>query len=303
LRRSTEIKAPIRSLKLQIREYKNMKNLFRTTAATIALMLPASLVSCSTTPDVTDVKAIILEIEKELAITPTLFVGKVANSNAYVAIENRGGKVEVYICDGTETTITIATWLDGTLINGTLAATSEDGASVTGTLTGNTISGTFKLANNSSLNFTAALSDQAPANLWQNLSDFGNPTTIGISERLGWIVLPDGTQKGGKSPTVAVVEQINPSTGSSDDVGGINSGTAPPTIVPTNEADFRENCQNIYSSDVANQEALDGDGLTGNAKKHYITRIKIMIRFARNEWKNQGCQAKFGNIGNPDFFA
>jgi hypothetical protein len=279
-----------------------MKNLFRTTVATLALMLPASLISCGTTPEVTDVKAIILEIENELAITPTLFVGKVANSNAYVAIERRGDKVEVYICDGTATTITIATWLDGTLINGTLAATSaEDGASVTGTLTGNTISGTFKLANNSSLNFTATLSDQAPANLWQNVSNFGNPSTTEPFERLGWIVLPDGTQKGGKSPAVAVAEQINPSTGSGEE-GGSNSGTLPPEIVPTNET-LLETCNNIFNSDLKNQAALDGDGLTGKAKKEYITQIKIMIRFGRNQWKSQGCQKEFGDIGNPGFVA
>jgi hypothetical protein len=147
-----------------------MKMMFRTAILAATLTFPALLAACgsSTTPAVTqtelEAQLIEAQVDQELAVKPALFVGKTSDPNVYVAIVNRNGKIEVYICDGTPTKISVATWFEGTLKDGVLAGTAENGSSPSGTLTGETISGTFKLPNNSSLAFTASRSDQLPAN-------------------------------------------------------------------------------------------------------------------------------------------
>jgi hypothetical protein len=219
-----------------------MKMMFRTAILAATLTFPALLAACgsSTTPAVTqtelEAQLIEAQVDQELAVKPALFVGKTSDPNVYVAIVNRNGKIEVYICDGTPTKISVATWFEGTLKDGVLAGTAENGSSPSGTLTGETISGTFKLPNNSSLAFTASRSDQLPANSWQAFSGVKNPTFLSTGEpivfRKGWIVLPDGTQRGGasKQPNPGITENINSTTGPTNDNDVVGTGTNPDPV-------------------------------------------------------------------------
>jgi hypothetical protein len=274
-----------------------MKWMFRTALLAATLTLPALLAACgSTTAPVaapTELQLLEASIDAELAIPLTLFVGKVAGSNAYVAITNRDGKVEAYICDGTTTTISVATWFEGSLKDGVLAGTAENGSSLSGTLTGETISGTFKSPNNSSLTFTALKSNQAITNLWQTFSDSGNPTAG--TQHLGWIVLPDGTQRGGKSPSVAVVEQINPSTGQTSEGGLPPGGANPPVIAPT-EGELTRSCRELNNKYVQLVQRLS---FGGTKEQRAATRAEM--KNARGSWASDGCDVFFGNIGAGNF--
>jgi hypothetical protein len=274
-----------------------MKWMFRTALLAATLTLPALLAACGTTTAPvaapTELQLLEASIDAELAIPLTLFVGKVAGSNAYVAITNRDGKVEAYICDGTTTTISVATWFEGSLKDGVLAGTATDGSSLSGTLSGETISGTFKLPNNSSLTFTALKSNQAITNLWQTFSDSGNPTAG--TQHLGWIVLPDGTQRGGKSPSVAVVEQINPSTGQTSEGGLPPGGANPPVIEPT-ESELKRSCRelnNHYGTLVIR--------LTFGGTKEQRDATRAEMKNARASWASDGCDVFFGKIGEGNF--
>jgi hypothetical protein len=277
---------------------KYMKWMFRTALLAATLTLPALLAACGSTTTApvaapTELELLEASIDAELAIPLTLFVGKVAGSNAYVAITNRDGKVEAYICDGTTTTISVATWFEGSLKDGVLAGTATDGSSLSGTLTGETISGTFKSPNNSSLTFTALKSNQAITNLWQAFSDFGNPTAG--TQHLGWIVLPDGTQRGGKSPSVEVVEQINPSTGQTSDDGLPVGGGAPPVIVPT-ESELKRFCR-----ELSTQYILLTVRLTFGGTKEQRDATRTEMKNARGAWHSNGCDVFFGKIGKGNF--
>jgi hypothetical protein len=126
------------------------------------------------------------ELASLLEGTPaTSFVGAIEGTELYIGVIRRGESVEAYVCDGAQT----AAWFTGTAAGSQLSAAneritltaSESAAGLAGSVT---IDGT-------DFGFNAVPSAY-PADVWQAFGLADNGEFL----RGGWIVLPDGTQRG-----------------------------------------------------------------------------------------------------------
>jgi serine/threonine-protein kinase len=118
------------------------------------------------------------------------FVGKVDGSDAFIAIVlHTNGEVTAYVCDSA----IISEWFKGSVTGSSLDLTNASGARLTADLAADSFNGTFTLAGGSALNFSVTEEDQ-PAGLYR-----GEDTVDGVDLVAGWIVLPDGDQRGAVS--------------------------------------------------------------------------------------------------------
>jgi hypothetical protein len=117
------------------------------------------------------------------------YVGKVDGTDAYIALVTGSGKVAGYICDSA----TISIWIPAATVSGNSASlVSRKGAAVGQvTWSGSTASGTVTI-DGASHAFTAQLAT-GDAGLYRAVQ--GTPGAAGSIE-VGWVVLPDGTQRG-----------------------------------------------------------------------------------------------------------
>ena len=113
------------------------------------------------------------------------YAGRTSGNEATIAIAVRDDQVAAYLCDGRQ----IESWLQGTIADGRLAVQGARDASATGVVEGNAIFGTVSV-NGEQWPYSAQLAS-SPAGLYQ-----GNATANGVSNRIGWIVLQDGSQVG-----------------------------------------------------------------------------------------------------------
>ena len=127
----------------------------------------------------------------------TTYVGKAAGSEAYVAVVDRNGVVTAYVCDGGKT-VTIAKWLDGTLRDGQLTAQAEDGSSLSGALANDRITG-LQAGERRIARVQRREGDRLPDRSVETTGLLSRITTDlhgPDNYHVGWIVLPDGTQRG-----------------------------------------------------------------------------------------------------------
>jgi hypothetical protein len=113
------------------------------------------------------------------------YAGRTAGNEATIAIAVQGDQVAAYVCDGRR----VEAWLQGTIVDDELSVQNARGANATGTLKGNSILGTVSVGGKQ-LPYSAQLADP-PAGLYQ-----GSGQVNGMPNRIGWIVLPDGSQVG-----------------------------------------------------------------------------------------------------------
>lgn len=114
------------------------------------------------------------------------YAGRSSGNEVTVAIAVKDGRAVGYICDGKK----IEAWLEGTVKGSDLALKSADGAStIVGTLDEAKSLGTVAVGNKQWP--FAAKGVTAPAGLYE-----GRVSVKGVLNRIGWIVLPDGTQTG-----------------------------------------------------------------------------------------------------------
>jgi hypothetical protein len=118
-------------------------------------------------------------------VTGGAYAGRTAGREMTVAIAVDGTHALGYACDGRH----VEAWLDGTLDGDQLDLTAKDGTTVTGTVTADDVSGTL-VNGGRSLPFTAD-SAAPPSGLYEGRAD-----VRGVRARIGWIVLPDGSQVG-----------------------------------------------------------------------------------------------------------
>lgn len=112
------------------------------------------------------------------------YVGKTQgkkDGEAPIAITVKGEKASAYLCDGKA----VEAWYQGTAKDGTLAMTGKGDNKLTGTLSGDTVTGTIS-AGGKSWTFSAKLATK-PAGLYRA----SNGTTT-----VGWIKQADGTVTG-----------------------------------------------------------------------------------------------------------
>jgi hypothetical protein len=91
-----------------------------------------------------------------------------------------------YVCNGK----TVEAWLQGSVNGNQLSLTGNNGAGLTGSMSGLNLFGTVTPSAGVSFPFAAALSPH-PAGVYQARIEVN-----GLATRIGWAVLPDGTQVG-----------------------------------------------------------------------------------------------------------
>jgi hypothetical protein len=120
------------------------------------------------------------------AVAEKAYAGRSAGNEVTVAIAVKNGRAVGYICDGKK----VEAWLEGTLSGSDLALKSKDGAStIEGTADENKSFGTVAVGGKQWP--FAAQAANTPAGLYE-----GRAQVRGVVNRIGWIVLQDGTQTG-----------------------------------------------------------------------------------------------------------
>jgi hypothetical protein len=153
------------------------------------------------------------------------FVGQIPSSDIFVGVVNNKGSLTAYVCDGTETKVNKSEWFKGTSSNNLFKLSSANGASLTGEIKTDEITGTLSEANGQPISFTLSLST-GDAGVYRAELTNGNGTYIG-----GWIVLPNGEQRGAVSFQGGVGDAYLPKGGI---VPVIKLKTASPTVVLQN---------------------------------------------------------------------
>ena len=113
------------------------------------------------------------------------YAGRTAGGEATLAIAVKDGKAVAYLCDGKS----VEGWLEGTVDGTELDLKGPGGAAVTGTLTEGAVFGKAA-AKGEQWVFSAAVA-QAPAGAYR-----GAVSVAGVTKRIGWTVLQDGTVTG-----------------------------------------------------------------------------------------------------------
>ncbi len=116
------------------------------------------------------------------------YVGTVSGTRAFVAVVERGSRVTAYVCDSGR----IAQWFEGTVSAGRSKITSRGGYVLQVTFGHGRATGSLRFPGKAGAlhHFTAA-SDARPAGLWRGSKTVDGKTFVG-----GWIILPDGRQRG-----------------------------------------------------------------------------------------------------------
>lgn len=168
------------------------------------------------------------------------FVGTVSGTDAYVAVVASGNKATVYLCDSAK----IALWFVADLAtDGTLAAAHQSGARVEAKLAASEVTGTVHLGGTP--HGFSAKQAAFPAGLWEGY-DVSALSGAGLV-RYGWIVLPDGTQRGSKVQTTATSSagELDTGTGTGQDGTAATPSSPPP---PTATDDLAEQCTQLKNN-------------------------------------------------------
>lgn len=126
----------------------------------------------------------------QTASAPRSFTGRIENSRAFIGVTTQENRVAAYLCDGE----TVAEWFRGELApDGTLDLTSAAGAQLRASLDGSSVEGMVTLTDGQTLAFTAVAA-AGQAGLYRDEVE-----GEGVPYVAGWIVLPDGEQRGALS--------------------------------------------------------------------------------------------------------
>jgi hypothetical protein len=127
-----------------------------------------------------------LPFSAEQTVVEAVYTGRSSGNEVGVAIVTEGAKAAAYVCNGK----TVEAWLQGSVNGSQVTLTGHGGASLSGTLSGLALFGTVSPGSGQTFPFSAALSPR-PAGVYQ-----ARITVNGLATRIGWAVLPDGTQLG-----------------------------------------------------------------------------------------------------------
>ncbi|CCH87913.1 membrane protein of unknown function [Modestobacter italicus] len=119
------------------------------------------------------------------AATQGVFGGETRDGGASLAIVIDADRAMAYVCDGRQ----FEAWLTGSVVDGRLQLSSPSGASLTGAFGNGAISGELRTPT-SSTPFTATVAAE-PAGVYE-----ARIPVDGSQARIGWAVLPDGSQVG-----------------------------------------------------------------------------------------------------------
>jgi hypothetical protein len=120
------------------------------------------------------------------AAVEAVYAGRSSGNQVTLAIVTDGDKAAAYVCNGR----TIQAWLQGSVNGNQVTMTGLHGTSLSGSLSGLAMFGTVTPSAGLSFPFSAALSPR-PAGVYQ-----ARIAVNGLATRIGWVVLPDGSQVG-----------------------------------------------------------------------------------------------------------
>jgi hypothetical protein len=120
------------------------------------------------------------------AVVEAIYAGRSSGNQVTLAVVTDGDKAAAYVCNGR----TVEAWLQGSVRGNQVNLTGLHGADLTGSLSGLAMFGMVTPAAGLSFPFSAELSPR-PAGVYQ-----ARITVNGLATRVGWAVLPDGTQVG-----------------------------------------------------------------------------------------------------------
>jgi hypothetical protein len=115
-----------------------------------------------------------------------VYAGRSSGNEVALAVDTDGSKATAYVCNGK----TVEAWLQGSVQGSQVTLTGRDGASLTGTMSGLAMFGTVTPKAGVSFPFSAGLAPR-PAGVFQ-----ARIAVNRLATRIGWVVLPDGTQLG-----------------------------------------------------------------------------------------------------------
>lgn len=116
------------------------------------------------------------------------YVGTIRRTHAFVAVVTHGSRVTAYVCDSR----TIAQWFKGSLKAGKATLTSSDGSVLRVAIANGKADGSFRTAGAHGTVHRFSSSQAAkPAGLYRGVKTVAGKRYVG-----GWIVLPDGRQRG-----------------------------------------------------------------------------------------------------------
>jgi hypothetical protein len=161
-------------------------------AWTVALVVGVALAGCGGGDDGGSASAP-SQAKNAVALKGT-FVGKVDGSDAYIALVSDAKRVLGYVCDSKR----VSGWLDVAVIRGGTAILSSRGGKALGqaTFSADGVSGEVTIGG--ARRAFSAQPASGDAGLYRAAHVRRQDGTLGKGEiELGWIVLPDGTQRGG----------------------------------------------------------------------------------------------------------
>lgn len=120
------------------------------------------------------------------AVVQAVYTGRTSGNQVTLAVVTQGSKATAYVCNGK----TVEAWLQGSVHGNQVSLSGKNGASLAGSLAGLAMFGTVSTGAGLSFPFSAALSPH-PAGIYQ-----ARIAVNGLATRIGWAVLPDGTQFG-----------------------------------------------------------------------------------------------------------
>jgi hypothetical protein len=120
------------------------------------------------------------------AVVEAVYAGRSSGNQVTLAVVTDGNKAAGYVCNGR----TIEAWLQGSVHDDQVSMTGLHGAGLTGSLSGLAMFGMVTTSAGQSFPFSAGLSPE-PAGVYQ-----ARITVNGLATRIGWVVLPDGSQMG-----------------------------------------------------------------------------------------------------------
>jgi hypothetical protein len=122
----------------------------------------------------------------EQAVVHSVYAGRSSGNQVTLAVSINGDKAAAYVCNGR----TAQAWLQGSVTGDHIVLAGRNGASLSGSISGLAMFGTVTAAGNQNLPFSAELAAQ-PAGVYR-----ADVTINRLATKIGWAVLPDGTQVG-----------------------------------------------------------------------------------------------------------
>jgi hypothetical protein len=168
-----------------------------------------------------------------------VFVGTVAETQAFIGLVRNATTLTAFVCDGTPTQPTTLWGWFSAGPGSSFDITNAQGTRLTGSVTATGSSGTLTLASGQVYNFSAAAAQSGGVFR-------AEPTTGDKSYVVGWIVQDDGQQRGGaleastaRAVTVSAIRNIKDGTsniqdGTSNTIRSATLNTSPPLNINAN---------------------------------------------------------------------